>query len=149
MQLRRNFRLITLAASLLLATAAVSDSAQGVAPNFGLPDGSGNSKSLTDFSGQVVMLNFWASWCGPCREEMPLLDQLAERYGPLGFTMVGINVEEDTSLADQFLQGTPVGFPILYDRENSVSQLYDVIAMPTGILASAFSDALQQFLKAS
>ena len=104
------------------------------APQFALPDGSGKTVSLEDYSGQVVLINFWASWCGPCREEMPLLNQLSDRYGPLGFTMLGVNVEEDSSLADRFLDGTPVGFPILYDRENSVSKLYDVIAMPTTVI---------------
>lgn len=104
------------------------------APDFTLPDLSGQSVSLQDYSGQVVLINFWASWCGPCREEMPLLEQLSQRYGPMGFTMLGVNVEEDSSLADRFLQGTPVKFPILYDRENAVSELYDVIAMPTTVL---------------
>ena len=120
--------------ALLLALSAAHASSVKPAPLFALPDAAGNTVSLADFEGDVVLINFWASWCGPCREEMPLLDQLAERYGPLGFTMLGINVEEDSQLADTFLQGTPVAFPILYDRENSVSKLYDVIAMPTTIL---------------
>jgi thiol-disulfide isomerase/thioredoxin len=118
---------------LLIAGGTVAEVDQP-APAFALPDGSGDVVSLSDYEGQVLLINFWASWCAPCREEMPLLDQLAERYGPLGFTMLGINVEEDSALADRFLEGTPVGFPILYDRENRVSQLYDLIAMPTSIL---------------
>lgn len=126
-------RLIGAVAALALAF-GVHASTPDTAPGFALPDAAGNTVTLEDFEGQVVLINFWASWCGPCREEMPLLDQLSERYGPLGFTMLGINVEEDSSLADRFLQGTPVDFPILYDRENSVSQLYDVIAMPTTVI---------------
>jgi len=120
------------AALALMASAQAS--APQAAPEFALPDATGSTVSLADFEGQVVLINFWASWCGPCREEMPLLDQLSDRYGPLGFTMLGVNVEEDSTLADQFLEGTPVDFPILYDRENSVSQLYDVIAMPTTVI---------------
>ena len=85
-------------------------------------------------TGGVKLVNFWASWCGPCRKEMPLLEALHQRYEPLGFTMLGINVEEDSSLADGFLRDTPVTFPILYDRENTVSKSYDVIAMPTTII---------------
>lgn len=119
---------------LLLAALNASAEVGGPAPDFALPDAAGKVVSLQDYSGQVLLINFWASWCGPCREEMPLLDQLSQRYGPLGFTMLGINVEEDSSLADRFLQGTPVDFPILYDRENAVSKLYDVIAMPTTVL---------------
>lgn len=125
--------LVTALAALIFAMSAAAVTDQP-APDFALPDGTGNTVALSDFEGQVVLVNFWASWCWPCREEMPLLDQLAERYGPLGFTMLGINVEEDAALANQFLQGTPVNFPILYDSENSVSQLYDVIAMPTTVL---------------
>ena len=105
-----------------------------VAPDFSLPDQSGRSVSLKDLSGQVVLINFWASWCGPCREEMPLLNELQERYAPLGFTLLGINVEEDASAAKGFLTETPVGFPILFDADNEVSKSYDVIAMPSTVI---------------
>ena len=125
---------LALLAGLILTTSAMSDSAEGIAPDFGLPAASGDAVSLADFSGQVVMINFWASWCGPCRQEMPLLDELHQRYQSLGFTMLGVNVEEDSTLADRFLEDTPVSFPILYDRENSVSKLYDVIAMPSTVI---------------
>jgi peroxiredoxin len=121
-----------LAAILLAATAAWA--ANDAAPEFSLPDESGATVSLDDFDGQVVLINFWASWCGPCREEMPLLEALHKRYESLGFTMLGVNVEEDSAAAEKFLQGTAVSFPILFDRENSVSKLYDVIAMPSTVI---------------
>ena len=120
-------------ATMLLAAATVW-AANSAAPDFSLPDESGAMVSLDDFDGQVVLINFWASWCGPCREEMPLLDELHQRYEPLGFTMLGVNVEEDSTAAQKFLQGTAVSFPILFDRENSVSKLYDVIAMPSTVI---------------
>ena len=128
-------RIIPLLLATLLAVMPVTAGQMGAAaPDFTLPDASGKQISLSDFEGQVVLINFWASWCGPCREEMPLLDELAQRYEPLGFTMLGVNVEEDSTLADKFLAGTPVNFPILYDRENSVSKKYDVIAMPSTVI---------------
>jgi len=131
--LQHSFRLILI--TLLAAACGIAQaSTEAPAPDFTLPDATGTEVALDDFAGDVVLLNFWASWCGPCREEMPLLDQLSDRYSDLGFTMLGINVEEDSSLADRFLEGTPVDFPILYDRANSVSQLYDVVAMPTTII---------------
>lgn len=123
-----------LAVTGFLLTGSAVIAADSPAPDFSLPDKSGSSVSLDDFDGQVVLLNFWASWCGPCREEMPLLVELHQRYEALGFTMLGINVEEDSSAADNFLRTVPVSFPILYDRQNSVSKLYDVIAMPSTVL---------------
>lgn len=110
--------------------AAVTESA----PDFVLKSQSGDNLRLSELRGQVVMINFWASWCGPCRQEMPLLDKLHQRYKKLGFTLLGVNVEQDTSAAQAFLKDTPVSFPILYDRENSVSRLYKVVGMPSTVV---------------
>jgi peroxiredoxin len=104
------------------------------APDFTLTDANGQSVTLSDLRGQVVMINFWASWCGPCREEMPLLEQIHQRYEALGFTLLGINVEEDSTNGQAFLQERPVSFPVLYDPKNNLSKLYDVIAMPSTVL---------------
>ena len=104
------------------------------APNFTLKALDGGNIKLSEQAGNVVMINFWASWCGPCRKEMPLLNALHKRYQPLGFTVLGINVEQDTSLARDFLGDTPVNFPVLLDAGNEVSKLYDVVAMPTTVL---------------
>jgi peroxiredoxin len=130
----RKTALIFILTGLFVAVSVTADQGLGTAPDFSLPDASGGSVALADFKGQVVLINFWASWCGPCRKEMPLLDELSTRYAPLGFTMLGVNVEEDSSAANGFLSGTPVNFPVLYDRENTVSKLYDVIAMPSTVI---------------
>lgn len=104
------------------------------APDFALPRDNGEVVSLSEFRGQVVMINFWASWCGPCRQEMPLLEKIHQRYEPLGFTLLGVNVEENSSDAKAFLEDRPVTFPILFDPHNGVSKLYDVVAMPSTVL---------------
>jgi peroxiredoxin len=104
------------------------------APDFTLPGDNGQTVSLRDLRGQVVMINFWASWCGPCRQEMPLLEQIHQRYEPLGFTLLGVNVEQNSSDAKAFLKDRPVSFPILFDPDNGVSKLYDVVAMPSTVL---------------
>ena len=79
------------------------------------------------------MLNFWASWCGPCRQEMPLLDQMPKRYSSLGFTLLGVNVEANTQDAERWLAETPVSFPVLFDKDSKVSKLYNVSAMPSTV----------------
>ncbi len=94
----------------------------------------GSDLSLSDLRGQVVMINFWATWCGPCREEMPLLDALYQRYRDLGFELIGVNVDEDSSMAHGWLEERPVSFPIVYDPRSDVSRLYDVTAMPSTVL---------------
>lgn len=80
------------------------------------------------------MINFWASWCGPCRQEMPLLDALYKQYKDYGFTLLGVNVDEKQEAADKLLKQVPVTFPVLYDASSSVVELYDVDAMPSTIL---------------
>jgi thiol-disulfide isomerase/thioredoxin len=119
-----------LAASVSLA----GDGGSGPAADFKLDSRGGRQLGLRDLKGQVVMINFWATWCGPCRQEMPLLEQMYKKYKPMGFTMVGINVEEDSSGAEGWLKQTPVTFPILFDRENRVSKLYNVSGMPSSVL---------------
>jgi peroxiredoxin len=118
--------------SALAVTSMVGASAS-IAPGFALPSRSGDTVSLTNLKGQVVMLNFWASWCGPCRQEMPLLDQMHKRYSSLGFTLLGVNVEANTKDAERWLADTPVSFPVLFDRDSKVSKLYDVNAMPSTV----------------
>jgi len=80
------------------------------------------------------MINFWASWCAPCRQEMPLLEELHDRYADLGFTLLGVNVEEDSSAALDLLKEIPVTFPVLFDSRNDVSKRYNVVAMPTTVI---------------
>jgi peroxiredoxin len=120
-------------AALTLALPALADPA-GPAPPFTLAAKGGSDVSLSQFRGRVVMINFWASWCGPCRQEMPLLESIYKKYNKLGFTMLGVNVEPDSKAADAWLQETPVSFPILYDRDSKVSKLYDVAGMPSTVI---------------
>ncbi|PCK07920.1 MAG: redoxin [Alteromonadaceae bacterium] len=126
----------SLAALLLVSVIgsnAFAKELKGPAPDFTLKSNSGKNVRLSELRGQVVMVNFWASWCGPCRQEMPVLEKLYTRYKSAGFTLLGVNVEEDQNAADKVLKSTPVTFPILYDPESSVSSAYKVDAMPSTI----------------
>ena len=113
---------------------AAAASVSGPAPNFTLKSLGGKNLKLSEMAGNVVLINFAASWCGPCREEMPLLNAMHNKYEPLGFTVLGVNVEEQADSARGFLKDFPVDFPILLDDRNQVSKLYNVVAMPTTVV---------------
>lgn len=134
----KGFNSLVRVIALLLVFASVSwvqaSAISGKAPDFTLKSKSGKNLRLSEYRGKVVMINFWASWCGPCRQEMPLLEQLYKRYGKVGFVILGVNVEEDSSKANSMLRDVPVSFPVLYDTTNKVSKMYNVSAMPTTVM---------------
>lgn len=123
-------------AALVLSISPITHAKElsGKAHDFILKSNQGKNVRLSDLRGQVVMLNFWASWCGPCRQEMPLLDKIYQRYSTAGFTLLGINVEADSKEADKLLKEIPVSFPVLYDSTSKVSEQYKVDAMPSTVL---------------
>lgn len=124
------FACLALAASGIAAAAAVPGSP---APALVLPARDGGKVDLASLKGEVVMINFWATWCGPCRQEMPLLAQLHTKYQPLGFTLLGVNVEPDSAAAVDWLKGVPVGFPIVFDRDSAVAGRFGVEGMPSTV----------------
>ena len=127
--------LIPLAAAVVLALPASGASEPtGPAPQFTLDARGGSKISLSQYKGQVVMLNFWASWCGPCRQEMPLLENIYKKYNKMGFTLIGVNVEPDSKAAEGFLKDMPVSFPVIYDKDSTVSKAYDVSGMPSTVI---------------
>ncbi len=118
---------------------AVPYTAQGVssteaAPDFTLKSLNGENLRLEEYRGQVVLINFWASWCGPCRQEMPVLDRIHQRYEETGFSVLGVNVEEDSVAARKVAEKSEVTFPVLLDNEQLVSRLYDLKAMPSTVV---------------
>jgi thiol-disulfide isomerase/thioredoxin len=127
------FKGLALAAVFVLPAFAASSS--GPAPAFKLSARGGKTIALDQFRGQVVMINFWASWCGPCRQEMPILEDIYKKYKPMGFTMLAVNVEPDTAAAEAWLAklSKPVTFPVAFDTDSKVSKLYKVPGMPTTV----------------
>jgi peroxiredoxin len=115
------------------AFAAGSDSS-GPAPAFTLTTLDGQPGGLSTYKGQVVMVNFWATWCGPCQQEMPLLDQMYKKYKPAGFTLIGVNVDKEAPAVKALLARKPVSFPVLLDPANQVSKAYHVDEMPSSVI---------------
>ena len=127
-----------LAGLALTVFAASSLAASGLAgqpaPDFALKSSTGENMRLSEYRGDVVMINFWATWCGPCRQEMPLLDELYSRYERVGFNLLGVNIDDDSSRAMDMISELGVSFPVLFDARKEVSKLYDVDAMPVTVL---------------
>jgi peroxiredoxin len=123
-------------AALLTAAAALAAAADssGPAPDFTLNQLSGTPASLSQYKGQVVLVNFWATWCGPCQQELPLLDQVYKKYQPAGFTLLGVNVDKDAPAVRALLERKPLSFPVLLDPANAVSKAYHVDDMPSSVL---------------
>jgi peroxiredoxin len=123
-------------AAVVLATGAfaASGDAGGPAPSFTLTTLSGQAGGLSEYKGQVVMVNFWATWCGPCQQEMPLLDQMYKKYKPAGFTLIGVNVDKESPAVKELLARKPVSFPVLLDPANQVSKAYHVDEMPSSVI---------------
>ena len=132
----RGWKLLLISLLLPLATASgvTGLTAGQPAPDFALKSMTGENLRLSEFRGEVVMINFWATWCGPCRQEMPLLDELYQRYQKVGFQLLGVNIDDDRRSAAKMVRGLGVGFPVLLDQRKDVSRLYDVATMPTTLL---------------
>jgi len=128
----------SLAAAISIATLALAASAtpapNAAAPDFTLRSADGHNVRLDELRGQVVLVNFWATWCGPCREEMPHLNVLYEKYRKSGFVLLGVNVDDDPKTALATAAKLNVSFPVLLDTDKKVSKLYDLNTMPSTVV---------------
>jgi thiol-disulfide isomerase/thioredoxin len=121
----------------LVATLAWAATVSGPAPGFTLTSLDGQQVSLASLKGKVVMVNFWATWCVPCRQEMPHLEALYQRYNSLGFELLAVNVEKNNADgARKWLEETPVTFTVLTDPNNEITKLYKVQTMPSTVLVA-------------
>ena len=121
--------------AIFAASSLASSTLEGQsAPDFVLKSSAGDNLRLSEYRGDVVMINFWATWCGPCRQEMPLLDDLYSRYERVGFTLLGVNIDDDSRRAMKMIEELGVNFPVLFDDGKDVSKLYAVEAMPVTVL---------------
>jgi cytochrome c biogenesis protein CcmG, thiol:disulfide interchange protein DsbE len=132
----------SLALAVLVVLGGISILAQGraagapgtPAPDVALPDGHGRLVRLSDLKGHVVLVDFWASWCAPCRTSFPKLDALYRELHPRGLDVLAVNVDERQRDADGFLEGHPHAMPVLFDPKGQTPQAFAVRGMPTSVL---------------
>jgi thiol-disulfide isomerase/thioredoxin len=107
------------------------------APAFALPDVAAKTVSLGALKGHVVYVDFWASWCGPCRRSFPWMNAMQKKYGAQGLEVIAINVDKRRADADRFLAQVPAQFTTVFDPAGATPGSYDVKAMPSSILIDA------------
>jgi thiol-disulfide isomerase/thioredoxin len=102
----------------------------GATPALELADLTGKKHSLADYRGKVVLVNFWATWCTPCREEMPSIERLRASLGGQPFAVLAVNLAEPESRIHKFLEAVPLGFPILLDRDTRTTRAWQAKVLP-------------------
>jgi peroxiredoxin len=117
-----------------LVTTAAAVAVSGAAPDFTLRSLGGPNLRLLEQRGRVVMVNFWATWCAPCRIEMPHLNRLYDKYRKSGFVLLGVNIDDDANNAAALATKLGLQFPVLLDTDKKVSKLYDLSTMPSTVL---------------
>jgi thiol-disulfide isomerase/thioredoxin len=135
---KRSMRLLmpslVVALGLLIALPALALDDGARAPEIGLKDIDGDVIRMADLRGKVVLVDFWATWCGPCREELPFLEELQDRHEDEGFVVVGVNVDRDRRNMESFVRRLGLSFPNVYDGEHAVAGRYGPSSMPTSYL---------------
>jgi peroxiredoxin len=112
----------------------IKPSRQKLAQDFALAMPDGKTFKLSDHRGKVVFVNFWATWCAPCREEMPAMERLWKRHRERGFVMVAVSVDNDPGLVTPFVQKLRLTFPIALDPRMQAANPYGVRALPSSFL---------------
>jgi thiol-disulfide isomerase/thioredoxin len=104
------------------------------------------SFELLEYRGKVVVLDFWASWCVPCRRSFPWMNEMQDKYGDQGLVIVGVNMDAEPELAQAFLQDFPANFRIIEDANGELAKKFDVIAMPSSYVINRNGDVVQRHL---
>jgi cytochrome c biogenesis protein CcmG/thiol:disulfide interchange protein DsbE len=128
------FGCLLVAAVVLVAPLAHAVDAGQPAPALKLATATGESITLDALRGKVVYVDFWASWCGPCRRSFPWMNTMQQKYGPRGFTVVAVNVDKKRADAERFLANIPGNFTIVYDEAGVTPGAWGVKGMPSSYL---------------
>lgn len=116
------------------------------APNVELLGPHGETVRLPLQTGQVLYVDFWASWCQPCRQSFPWMNAMQEKYKAKGLHIIGINLDQQTSAANQFLAQTPAKFTVMFDPKGVSPRLYGVKGMPTSVLIGRDGKVIQRYV---
>ncbi len=123
-----------------------AQAAEAQQKTFRLPQLNGAGElTLEDFRGKVVYLDFWASWCGPCRKSLPLYEALYQGHEPAQFTVLAINLDEDKEDAVRFLQQHPVSYPVLLDPQGVTATEWQVKVMPSSFLLDRSGAVVKEY----
>ena len=125
----RTLRAVVLALGASAALAAHALEAGQPAPELALPQA-----NLADLKGKVVLVDFWASWCGPCKQSFPFMNELQAKYKAQGFEVVAVNVDTKREDADKFLSEVPARFTVAFDAKGESARRFDVKSMPSSLL---------------
>jgi len=93
-----------------------------------------SSLDLSQYRGKVVYLDFWASWCGPCRQSFPWMNAMQDKYGAKGLVVIAVNLDEQHADAVKFLDKIPANFKVVFDPQGSLAEQYDLVGMPSSFL---------------
>jgi len=118
------------------------------APDFTVTADSGKTFTVHNFNGKLLLLNFWATWCAPCVEEVPSLNQLARQLGPQGLVVLGVSVDKDPNAYKNFLQHFPVSFQTARDPDEKVNLKYGTIQFPESYLIDRDGKVVEKFISA-
>lgn len=131
-------KISVLLASLLFASfSAFAVEVGQMAPDFELQGQNGTTVKLSSYKGKTVYLDFWASWCGPCKQSFPWMNEMQSRYGAKKFQVVGVNVDQKTDDAKAFLKENNANFDIVFDSTGKIPKTFQIKGMPTSMLIGA------------
>ena len=135
-----------LAIFLLNSSAFGSDVVGKPAPSLGVTDLQHRPVNLAKLHGQTVLLMFWATWCGPCRKEMPMVQAAYEKFQGKGFTVIAVNVSDDREDVERYTKKLGVSFPVVLDPEGNIAERFGVIGLPTNYIIDSTGTVRKQII---
>jgi thiol-disulfide isomerase/thioredoxin len=138
--MKRSMGWAVVCAAMLTAVVTASNPKARPAPDLALAADTGSTIRLSELQGRVVVLDFWASWCVPCRRSFPVLDALQKQFRDRGLTVVAVNVDEQRRDADQFLEKRPHAMAVAFDPQGGAAKAFGLKGMPSTVLIDRHGD---------